>query len=133
MMAVIVSGATPMRASLATVSRMPNPQSMSTRVAPASTSRPLPSLPLPRQAKRTLLELILEQRKDPFAVCRTVRGAGRILYRHQAAGIGLRYHYPVLFRFLRLPGLPALMLAGRVGPPALSLFLSKPRIVVAVL
>src|SRR5438105_15178810 len=119
MMAAIVSGATPMRASLATVSRMPNPQSMSTRVVPASTSRPLPSLPLPRQAKRTLLELILEQRKDPFAVCRTVGGAGRILHRHQAAGIGLRYHYPVLFRFLRLLGHPVLKLVERVGPPAL--------------
>src|ERR1700730_2466721 len=98
MMAVSVSGPTPMRASLATVSRMPKPQSISTRVAPASTRRPLPSLPLPRQAKRTLLELILEQREDPFAVRRIVHGAGRILHRHQAAGIGLRYHYPVLFR-----------------------------------
>src|SRR6266550_2543531 len=131
MMAVIVSGATPMRASLATVSRMPNPQSMSTRVAPASTSRPLPSLPLPRQAKRTLLELILEQRKDPFAVCRTVRGAGWILHRHQAAGIRLRYHYPVLFRFLRLLGLPELKLVERVGQPALLFFLGKVRIRVA--
>src|ERR1700730_11940607 len=131
MMAVIVSGATPMRASLATVSRMPKPQSMSTRVAPASTSRPLPSLPLPRQAKRTLLELILEQRKDPFAVCRAVHGAGRILHRDQAAGIGLRYHYPVLFRFLRLLGLPELHLVERVGQPALFFFLRQVRIRVA--
>src|ERR1700676_680822 len=131
MMAVIVSGATPMRASLATVSRMPKPQSMSTRVVPASTSRPLPSLPLPRQAKRTLLELILEQRKDPFAVCRTVCGAGRILHRHQAAGIGLRYHYPVLFRFLRLLGLPELKLVEGVGQPAFFFFPGKVRIRVA--
>src|SRR6202790_4960556 len=131
MMAVIVSGATPMRASLATVSRMPKPQSMSTRVVPASTSRPLPSLPLPRQAKRTLLELILEQRKDPFAVCRTVRVAGRILHRHQAAGIGLRYHYPVLFRFLRLLGLPGRELVERVRQPGFLLFPGKVRIRVA--
>src|SRR6266851_3636380 len=131
MMAVMVSGAMPMRASLATVARIPKPQTMSTRVAPASTSRPLPSLPLPRQAKRTLLELILEQRKDPFAVCRTVRDASRILHRHQAAGIGLRYHYPVLFGFLRLLGLPELKLVERVGQPALLFFLGKVRIRIA--
>ena len=43
----------PSRARRATVSRMPKPQSISTRVPPASTTRPLPSLPLPREAKRT--------------------------------------------------------------------------------
>src|ERR1700680_4086117 len=131
MMAVIVSGATSTRASLATVSRMPKPQSMSTRVAPASISRPLPSLPLPRQAKRTLLELILEQREDLLAVLRTVRDARRVLHRHQASGIGLRYHHPILFRLLRLIGLPELKLGNRVRQPTLLFFPGKVRIRVA--
>ena len=38
--------------SRAAVSRTPNPQSIITRVPPASTTRPLPSLPLPSDAKR---------------------------------------------------------------------------------
>src|ERR1700682_1636653 len=123
MRAVTVSGSTPMRASLATVSRMPKPQSMSTRVAPASTSRPLPSLPLPRQAKRTLLELVLEQREDLLAVGRTVRDARGILHRHQAAGTGLRYHYPILFRLRgRIGGLPELNLRDRLRQPAVVFF-----------
>src|ERR1700682_5751536 len=123
MRAVTASGATPMRASLATVSRMPKPQSMSTRVAPASTSRPLPSLPLPRQAKRTLLKLVLEQREDLLAVGRTVRDARGILHRHQAAGIGLRYHYPILFRLRdRIGGLPELNLGDRLRQPAVVFF-----------
>src|SRR5437868_8716728 len=125
MMALIVSGVTRMRASLATVSRMPKPQSISSRVAPTSTSRPLPSLPLPRQAKRTLLELILEQGEDSFAVRRAVGGAGRILHRHQAAGIGLRYHHPVLLRLLGLLGLPELKLGERIVQPALLFFLRQ--------
>src|SRR3977135_2355583 len=131
MIAVTLSASTPSRARRATASRMPKPQSISTRVVPASTSRPLPSLPLPRQAKRTLLELILEQRKDPFAICRTVRVAGRILHRHQAARIGLRYHYPVLFRFLGLLGLPELKLVEGVGQPAFLFFPGKVRIRIA--
>src|ERR1700682_1791371 len=122
MRAVTVSGSTPMRASLATVSRMPKPQSMSTRVAPASTSRPLPSLPLPRQAKRTLLELVLEQREDLLAVRRAVRDARGILHRHQAAGIGLRYHYPILFRLRYRIGLPKLNLGDRLRQPAVVFF-----------
>src|ERR1700674_3524897 len=125
MMAVIVAGVTPMRASLATVSRMPKPQSMSSRVSPASTSRPLPSLPLPRQAKRTLLELILEQREDLLAALRTVRDARGILHRHQAVRIGLRYHYPILFRLFRFIGLPELKLGKRVGQPTFLFFLGK--------
>jgi hypothetical protein len=43
---------------------MPNPQSIRTRVPPDSTTSPLPSLPLPREAKRMraapLLELIAQ-------------------------------------------------------------------------
>src|SRR5450631_3437843 len=123
MMASIDSGATPMRASLATVSRMPKPQSISSRVSPASTSRPLPSLPLPRQAKRTLLELILEQRENLLAVRRTVRDTRRILHRYQAAGVGLRHDDPILLRRLRLVGLPELQLVQRILEPALVLFL----------
>src|SRR5512143_1628668 len=45
-------GCKPSRASRATLSASPKPQSISTRVAFASTSRPLPSLPLPRLANR---------------------------------------------------------------------------------
>src|SRR5450755_1835592 len=131
MMAVIVSGAMPTRASRATVSRTPKPQSISRRVVPASTSRPFPSLPLPRQAKRTLLELILEQREDLLAVRRAVHDAGGILHRHQAAGIGLRHHNPVLFRLFRLLGLPELDLGHRIGEPAFRFFLRQVRIRIA--
>src|SRR2546423_6879031 len=127
-MAAIVSGATPMRASLATVSRRPKPQSISTRVEPASTRRPLPSLPLPRQAKRTLLQLILEQGEDPLAVRRAVRGARGILHCHQAARIGLRHHHAVLLRLLGLLRLPELHLVDRIGEPPLFFFLRKVRI-----
>src|ERR1700694_4121728 len=122
MMAVTVSGATPMRASLATVSRRRNPQSITPRAPPASTSRPLPSLPLPRQAKRTLLELVLEQREDLLAVRRAVRDARGILHRHQAAGIGLRYYYPILFRLRDRIGLPELNLGDRLRQPAVVFF-----------
>src|ERR1700693_3669783 len=131
MMAVTVSGATPMRASLATVSRMPKPQSMSTRVAPASTSRPLPSLPLPRQAKRTLLELVLDHREDLLAVRRAGRDARGILHRHQAAGIGLRYHYPILFRLRDRFGLPELHLGDRLRQPAV-VFLPRSQVRIRV-
>src|SRR5450755_289343 len=123
MMASIDSGRTPIRASLATVSRMPKPQSINTRVAPASTSRPLPSLPLPRQAKRTLLELILEQREDLVAVRRVIRGTGGILHRHQAGGIGLRHDHTVLFRLLGGVGLPELELLDRILEPTVVLLL----------
>src|SRR5438045_1856437 len=130
-MAVMVSGATPMRPSLATVTRTPNPQSINTRVAPASTRRPLPSLPLPRQAKRTLLELILEQGEDALAVRRCVRRAGRILHGHEPPWIGLRHHDPILLRLLGLLCFPKLKLVDRVGEPALFFFLRQVRIRVA--
>src|ERR1022692_282959 len=132
MMALIDSRETPIRASLATASRMPKPQSINTRVAPASTRRPLPSLPLPRQAKRTLLELILEQREDLLAVRRVIRDAGGILHCHQAGGIGLRHDYPILFRRLRLVGLPELQLLHRsLEPPFVLLLLFEIRIRIA--
>ena len=45
-------GSSPRRASRVAVSRTPKPQSIITRVPPASTTRPFPSLPLPIDAKR---------------------------------------------------------------------------------
>src|SRR5450432_3693085 len=80
------------------VSRMPNPQSMRMRVPPTSTSRALPSLPLPRQAKRTppSLELVLEQRQYLVAVHRALGAARGIFHRHDAARIGLRHDHPIL-------------------------------------
>src|SRR5450432_258168 len=85
------SGATPMRASRAAVSRTPNPQSIMMRVEPASTTSPLPSLPLPIEAKRindlhrfALLELVLEQREDLLARRRFVGDAARILHADDA-------------------------------------------------
>src|SRR5207244_13615631 len=102
MIAVTVSGATPIRASRATVSRTPKPQSISTRVAPTSTSRPLPSLPLPSDAKRIppspawskrawarSLELVLQQREYLVAVGRAVGDARGVLDRNDGGGIGL--------------------------------------------
>src|SRR4030095_4791392 len=65
-----------------------------TRVPPASTTSPLPSLPLPSDAKRTpasaLLQLVLEKRQDLLAGRGLVGRAVRILDRHDAARVGLR-------------------------------------------
>ena len=44
----------PWKIGLEFVSRIPKPQSISTRVLPTSTRRPLPSLPLPSDANRIL-------------------------------------------------------------------------------
>src|SRR3989304_6448740 len=54
MMPESAAGWRPMRARRRVVSRGEKPQSSSSRLAPASTTRPLPSLPLPSEAKRTL-------------------------------------------------------------------------------
>src|ERR1700694_4250627 len=123
MIAVTVSGATPIRASRATVSRTPKPQSISTRVAPTSTSRPLPSLPLPSDAKRMplsrawskrararSLELVLQQREDLVAVGRAIRDARRVLDRDDAGRIGLSHEGAILLRFFLVVALPELEL-----------------------
>src|SRR5512132_884557 len=112
--ALIVSGATPRRASRATVSRTAKPQSMRTRVSPTSTTRPLPSLPLPSDAKRIgrsrrpcrLLELVAQQRQDALARLRAIRVARRILAAHGALRRGLDDLDPVLFRLVLVVGLP---------------------------
>src|SRR5438477_5762010 len=104
--AVRSPGRSPRRAMRATVSRMPNPQSTSTRVAPFSTTSPLPSLPLPREAKRTrappLLQLVFEKRQDLLAGNALVGRPARILHGHHAARVGLRDGDPVLLGFFVL-------------------------------
>src|SRR3990172_666365 len=55
MMPARSAGSRPMRASRRVASRREKPQSSSRRVGPASTTSPLPSLPLPSDAKRTTL------------------------------------------------------------------------------
>src|SRR5690606_17435898 len=65
--ASIAAGSRPRLRRRRSTSRTPNPQSTSTQPAasPPSTSSALPSLPLPRLAKRTaLLHLLLQQRQD---------------------------------------------------------------------
>src|SRR3569833_1735361 len=67
------------RASRAMLSASPKPQSINTRVEPASTTRPLPSLPLPRLANRITpvpasLQLVVQQLDD--AILRV--GVGRL-------------------------------------------------------
>src|SRR3569623_1797485 len=67
------------RASRAMLSASPKPQSISTRVEPASTTRPLPSLPLPRLANRITpvpasLQFVVQQLDD--AILRV--GVGRL-------------------------------------------------------
>src|SRR6187455_656965 len=97
-------GARPIRARRTAVSRTPNPQSIMTREPPASTTSPLPSLPLPNDAKRisvrASLQLVLEQREDPVARRRLVRRALWVLHRHEAARRGLDDRDPVLLRLL---------------------------------
>src|SRR4029453_7196566 len=95
------SGATPSRSSRPAVSRTPNPQSMRMRVVPASTTSPLPSLPLPIDAKRISaarrsLQLILEQREDLLAVLRLVGRPGRVLHAHDGRRCFLDDLDPVL-------------------------------------
>src|SRR5438445_9890277 len=89
-----------MRSRRITVSRTPNPQSMSTHVPPASTTRPFPSLPLPSDAKRMcaarLLQLVFEQRENLLAVGALVGGAVRVLHGHEAVRVGLGHGDPVL-------------------------------------
>src|SRR5438874_6074649 len=131
-MAVTVSGGTSRRSSRSIASRIPKPQSMRTRVSPTSTSKALPSLPLPSDANRMnvgplydLLELILQQPENLVAVGGLVRGALGILDRHHAVRIGLRHDDAVLLGLLLLVALPepelvqqALLLAGfriRIG------------------
>src|SRR5262245_49241935 len=68
-----LSGERPRRPSLAAVADKLKPQSSRTRVSPASTTRALPSLPLPSEAKRiasragsasALFQLLLQQGQD---------------------------------------------------------------------
>src|SRR4029077_5227606 len=108
--AVSDDGARPKRPRRRAVPRTPNPQSISIRVPPASTTRPLPSLPLPREAKRMpcaapLLELVAQEREDLLAGCALVGGAVRVLNGHEAARIGFRDVDPVLLDLLGV-GLP---------------------------
>src|SRR5512137_1464622 len=87
--AVIDDGASPSRPRRVAAPRTPNPQSISTRVPPDSTTSPLPSLPLPRDAKRMraapLLELIAQERGDLLAGRALVGGAVRVLHGHETA------------------------------------------------
>src|SRR5262252_2242839 len=93
-MAVIDDGSSPRRARRRTASFTPNPQSISTQVPPAWTTSPLPSLPLPSDAKRIaprrLLQLILEQRENLLAVGAFVRRAVGVLHGDETVRIGLR-------------------------------------------
>src|SRR5258708_29557933 len=74
------------------------PQSSRTRVvvAPlcASTSKALPSLPLPRLAKRTarLVQLRVQQRHDALRVGLVIHLPVRVQHRHLRHDLGLRAH-----------------------------------------
>src|SRR3954468_16717733 len=104
------SGSPPIRWSRIAVSRTPKPQSIKTRVVPASTMSPLPSLPLPIDAKRIrawrLLELVLEEGEYLFAVLRAIRIALRILHTHDARRRNFDDLDPVLLRLVLVVGLP---------------------------
>src|SRR5690349_7177509 len=108
--AVMVSGSTPRRRTRVAASRAPKPQSMRTRVAPASTRRPLPSLPLPIEANLTAaatsLQLFLQQGEDLLAVLRLLRRARRVLHADDAVRRDLRDLDAVLLRLVLLVGLP---------------------------
>src|SRR5512143_904636 len=97
--AASVSGATPSRARRVVVSRTPKPQSIRTLVRPACTTSPLPSLPLPSEAKRTpLLQLILEEPKDLPAVRALVGRTVRVLDADEGPRVRLHHEDPVLLR-----------------------------------
>src|SRR5215212_8588533 len=111
-------GARPTRSSRALVSPSVKPQSIMTRVAPLSTTSPLPELPLPsevnlsmlprgvdrqrscpvqrpprcRSSRRCpLLELVVEEREDLLARGARFRRALHVLHlhlRHARAGVG---------------------------------------------
>src|SRR5262245_9668437 len=100
-----------------------------TRVPPASTTRPLPSLPLPIDAKRIgcgsagrgdasregLLELVLKQRQDPLAVLRLVGCAVRILDADDAGGRRFGDLDPVLLWLVLVVRLPEHQLGQKAG------------------
>src|SRR5262245_39607070 len=103
-------GARPMRARRRSVPSTGNPQSTRMRVAPASTTRPLPALPLPSEAKRTprprLLQLIVEQRENPLGRAARVGRAVLVKHLHLARGCALLDHHAVLLGLRRLGGAP---------------------------
>src|SRR5450631_1663144 len=79
-------GDTPRRAMRATVSCRPNPQSINTRVWPTATNSALPSLPLPKDAKRMdisgsllLIDILVDRLKHLLAdrvACAVLIGDG---------------------------------------------------------
>src|SRR5665213_181229 len=89
--AVIDAGSMPMRASRSVHSRALNPQSIMIRVSPDSTTRQLPSLPEPMDAKRIsrrrtrLFELVLEQPEDLVADFGAILRAVGVLHGDEAA------------------------------------------------
>src|SRR5258708_12412807 len=110
-----------MRESLAMVSRIPKPQSIRPRVPPASTSRPLPSLPLPSDANRMLpirrrskrasarsLELILEQGENLVAVGGPIGSSSRVLNVNYPLRVRLLHPSSILSPILFLTHLTAL-------------------------
>src|SRR5215510_13397062 len=104
------SASNPSRARRAAVSLTPKPQSIRTRVEPASTMSPLPSLPLPIDAKRIklfcLFELVLEERENLLAVLRAIGLAFRVLHAYDARRRCFDDLDPILFRLVLLVGFP---------------------------
>src|SRR5262249_42616746 len=129
------SGSMPSRASRLAVSFTPNPQSIITRVAPHSATSPLPSLPLPIDAKRIiggsrrdvasrdlsafdsirvgratrgslLLELVLQERQDALARLGLVGAAVRVLHAHDTLLLRLGDLDPVVLDLFLVVLLP---------------------------
>src|SRR5688572_9069870 len=91
------AGSRPARARRRSVSVSVRPQSISTRVAPASATRQLPPLPLASDAKRSkLLQLLVEQREDPARGLRRLGGAVLVQDVDLRLGARLRHLHPVL-------------------------------------
>src|SRR5215467_11013481 len=93
-------GARPARARRASVSWIVNPQSSMTRVPPASARSALPRLPLPSEAKRKLLQLLLQQGKNTLGRVRAIGAAVLVEDPHLA-----RFSVALLHEHAVLPGL----------------------------
>src|SRR5665213_3723913 len=110
--AVIDAGSMPMRASRSVHSRALNPQSIMIRVSPDSTTRQLPSLPEPMDAKRIsrrrtrLFELVLEQPEDLVADFGAILRAIGILHADKAARRHFGNQHAVLLGLVLFVGLP---------------------------
>src|SRR4051794_35876703 len=98
-MALMSAGARPSLPRRRSVSAMLKPQSTRMRVAPDSTMRPLPSLPLPIDAKRinlSSLQLIVKQREDAIRGGRTLRRAVLVEHVHFGALAFIFHQHAIL-------------------------------------